>query len=306
MTDVSELQGVAPLLEYAARRVGRERKPRVWPAYVLLATIFVLQYGIVFGLIIVVVVAYVIMHPGGKFEDSQQVLLKPGVLLTMQLVVSAVFMGVVLGFQWMSRFFPPKVALVGRSRTGIWKLLVMAAGAIAIGRVFSLATFGLEVDSPTLREIAELIMAAQADWPWLLVFCIGMFAPVGEELVFRGFVQPRLVRRYGPWMGIGITSLAFGIFHMDVVQGIFATGLGVYLGWMRYRTGSLVGPILAHIAVNTTSVLMIYVDTTDYEMAWFMGEMVVMPALAVVGAWVLWRLPWDRAGRRKLATNEHE
>jgi membrane protease YdiL (CAAX protease family) len=80
---------------------------------------------------------------------------------------------------------------------------------------------------------------------------IGAAAPIAEELFFRGYCQTRLSERWGPAVGVGVTSVLFGVFHMNLVQGLCAGVIGVYFGWSAERSGSVRPAMLAHMANNT-------------------------------------------------------
>ena len=68
-------------------------------------------------------------------------------------------------------------------------------------------------------------------------------APVCEELMFRGFLQPLLVRSLGAAAGILATALPFGLLHFQEYGNSWRHVLlislsGVAFGWMRHATGS--------------------------------------------------------------------
>jgi membrane protease YdiL (CAAX protease family) len=75
---------------------------------------------------------------------------------------------------------------------------------------------------------------------------ISMLAGVGEEVLFRGAMQPE-------W-GLIVTSVIFGLFHiggrLTVALGIWAACTGALLGWLAIATGGLLAPIVAHIAYD--------------------------------------------------------
>ena len=83
-------------------------------------------------------------------------------------------------------------------------------------------------------------------------FTIAVLAPVLEEVMFRGAIQGYIMRKVrSPWVAIVVASLIFGVFHMNPVQIVYATLLGVILGWIYYRTGSLISVIVGHVLNNT-------------------------------------------------------
>jgi CAAX protease family protein len=83
----------------------------------------------------------------------------------------------------------------------------------------------------TLRELALLALAAG----------------LGEELLFRGALQPLLQRWTSPAMALFLASLLFGLAHaMSFTYFVLATLIGWYLGWVMVLSDSLIPPIIAH------------------------------------------------------------
>lgn len=93
-----------------------------------------------------------------------------------------------------------------------------------------------------------LAMSKTGVWGFL---AIAVCAPVCEEFTFRGAIEGTLLKTTSPWIAILTSSLIFGIIHMNPVQIPFAFVLGTLLGWLYYKTQSLVPGILAHFINNT-------------------------------------------------------
>lgn len=80
---------------------------------------------------------------------------------------------------------------------------------------------------------------------------VGIASAVGEEVFFRGALQP--------WFGLPVTSVLFGALHVlppirrNWPWSVFAVVLGLGLGWAFERTESLLGPILAHALINAVN-----------------------------------------------------
>ena len=86
------------------------------------------------------------------------------------------------------------------------------------------------------------------------VLSIALLAPILEELLFRGAIQGRLQTRWeNPWKAIIISSLIFGVVHMNPAQIPFAFLLGMIFGWLYYRTGSLLPGIVGHVLNNSVA-----------------------------------------------------
>lgn len=97
-------------------------------------------------------------------------------------------------------------------------------------------TFFDEVLRPIFAgcTLAELALVAAA-------------AGVGEEMLFRGVIQPAIGHWLGDWPGVALASALFGLVHpITPFYAILAGGLGVYLGVTSLASGNLLVPILAH------------------------------------------------------------
>jgi membrane protease YdiL (CAAX protease family) len=93
----------------------------------------------------------------------------------------------------------------------------------------------------------------------LAVLTIGISAPVGEEMLFRGFAMNALTRRFGATAGLVGSSLLFAAPHTYSPLGqsvVFLLGLA--MAWTYRNSGSLWVPILFHAVNNTAIVLVAY------------------------------------------------
>ena len=92
----------------------------------------------------------------------------------------------------------------------------------------------------------------------LLVAIFGMtVGPLCEELIFRGFLQPLLVRTFGPPLGILLAALPFGLMHLPEYgyswrHGVLIMTAGTAFGWVRHRTASTRASTLVHAVYNGT------------------------------------------------------
>jgi membrane protease YdiL (CAAX protease family) len=75
-------------------------------------------------------------------------------------------------------------------------------------------------------------------------------APVFEELIFRGIMLNGLLKRYNPTKAILISSLLFGLIHLNPWQFISAFIIGVFAGWIYYKTQKLSFAIIIHMINN--------------------------------------------------------
>ncbi len=77
-----------------------------------------------------------------------------------------------------------------------------------------------------------------------------LLGPVSEELIFRGVTMRQLEKCLPFWAANLIQALLFGIFHMNMLQGVYAFCLGAVLGYLCKKGGSIYHSILLHIFYN--------------------------------------------------------
>jgi membrane protease YdiL (CAAX protease family) len=106
----------------------------------------------------------------------------------------------------------------------------------------------------------------------LTIFGIAV-APVAEELAFRGFLQPLLVRSFGTASGILGAAIPFGILHFREYgnswrHAVVISLAGVGFGVMRHRTGSTRASAAMHAAYNGFLFLALYSTRKDLPHLW--------------------------------------
>lgn len=89
----------------------------------------------------------------------------------------------------------------------------------------------------------------------LMILSIGIIAPIIEEIIFRGLIFRELKKTMSITSVVIIQAVLFGIFHMRIIQMIYATILGLFLGLVFIMIKSIWAPILVHVCYNLTSVL---------------------------------------------------
>jgi len=93
---------------------------------------------------------------------------------------------------------------------------------------------------------------------FLSILIVAISPAIFEELLFRGVVLNSFNIKNKNYLAIIISALIFGVFHMNLLQGAFAFILGLSLGFIYVKTGSLFVPIIIHFINNLFAVLMDY------------------------------------------------
>jgi membrane protease YdiL (CAAX protease family) len=104
-------------------------------------------------------------------------------------------------------------------------------------------------------------------------FIVGLLAPLSEELVFRGAILRELLKwKENPWIGIIISAMLFSLVHMNPVQMPHAFLVGILLGWLYYRTNSIIPGVTWHWVNNTIAYVMYNLTNPDETLLEYFGS----------------------------------
>jgi membrane protease YdiL (CAAX protease family) len=112
--------------------------------------------------------------------------------------------------------------------------------------------------SNPVAQIVTILPKLGATGLILAVLGIGIGAPLGEEMLFRGFAFNALKHRFGVPAGLLISALLFTLPHTYALGLLPVFVLGVGLAWTYHHSGSLWVPIIIHAVNNTASVLLAF------------------------------------------------
>ena len=132
--------------------------------------------------------------------------------------------------------------------------LILAVGAFFFCNMVCQPIARLAGDSAEIfSETFELLESGQSFWMiWLVV---GLLPALCEEALFRGYLLSAFSKRMKPWLAIGLSSLCFAVYHMNFYQGCYVFLLGLILGYVVLRGGSIVYSCLIHFVCNSIAVL---------------------------------------------------
>lgn len=113
---------------------------------------------------------------------------------------------------------------------------------------------GLEVGADTQRLLEGVSQLIYSQPLWAVLLVLAVLPAVCEELTFRGFIFGGLLRDNGVLRAILLSSLFFGLAHSFLQQSIAATLMGLLLGLIAWRTGSVVCTMIIHVVNNSLSI----------------------------------------------------
>jgi membrane protease YdiL (CAAX protease family) len=199
----------------------------------------------------VAVVAVAIAAAGGRRDHDELIAAAatPAALLATIVATQAVLGGITLLGWWATGApFRQRLGLVA-PRVSRLEGAVLLAGAgvpfaLALAAASLMPALGAADGITDLWSQASLPMAVA----WTLV--IALLPGLGEELFYRGLLQPAFARRLAPWAAILLTSVLFALMHVDPPAMGLAFVLGLWLGVLAWRTGSVLLAVATHMLVN--------------------------------------------------------
>lgn len=244
-------------------RVNEPRPPRVWPTLVVTGS--VLPAMLLVQIVVVLVMLIIGMLTGQVTDDvdiidwledvfANNLVIFVILLLLFQLLFLAL---AVVPAMLSPQPFYRRLNMVRCEWSWMtWPLLalatlfIMQCSSLISGLIF-------EQPSPALEEFVRSITDASLPWFLVLLAIISIAPAIAEELLFRGYIQTRLLQRWSPWLAIGVTSIVFAIMHMDLQHVVGVLPIGVWLGIMAWRTGSIWPCVFCHFINNAFAVLIV-------------------------------------------------
>ena len=128
---------------------------------------------------------------------------------------------------------------------------------------FELWARGLENSAANITKLMVQFTSLPAFVLGLIVLAV--IPAVGEELLFRGLIQPALAKITGnAHIGIWLAALVFSLFHFQFFGLLPRMALGVIFGYLFYWSGSLWYPVIAHFINNGLTLTLVYASSLGY------------------------------------------
>ncbi|MEO0868749.1 MAG: CPBP family intramembrane glutamic endopeptidase, partial [Cyanobacteria bacterium J06642_11] len=168
--------------------------------------------------------------------------------------------------------------------------------------IFSLSSslllfYGISFFAPGFVEtrLSESLLDGKTAVPqlyrFLMLFVVLVFAPIAEEFIFRGVLLQRWAIRWNLPVGILLSSVLFGMLHLNNPLGL--TMFGVIMALLYIRTRSLWVPILAHALNNIVSVtpeLLVSTpetfDLAEFQESWWIALVGLCLAIPTLGHFI--------------------
>ena len=136
--------------------------------------------------------------------------------------------------------------------------LVGAFAGFASNFIVSIALLFLTLFSffdTAFEEYQNLVAPIQSGSFFFSILGIGILAPIIEEILFRGIIMYQLKKLFPIQIVIILQGILFGVYHFNIIQGFYAAFLGIYFGFLAYKSNSIWPAIIAHMMMNITSLV---------------------------------------------------
>lgn len=118
-----------------------------------------------------------------------------------------------------------------------------------------------------LESLTDLVQFSNALDGTVIVLAAVIVAPLAEEMLFRGLVQHTLEKYREPAIAIVLTSVLFALVHFNPWTAIQITMLGLVLGYMTWKSGSILPAVILHGLNNLFSLVLM--NSNDSQLGWY-------------------------------------
>lgn len=137
-----------------------------------------------------------------------------------------------------------------------------------------------------LNEQMESLRAGNTMELILIVIGAVFIAAIAEEGLFRGFLQYSLEKRGDVTRAVILSALTWTMIHMNLYWSIQLFLMGIVIGYMAWRTNSIIPAVIIHGINNLIGILYLNYDLDSY-MQWYEWNDHVSPIVVVISAAIL-------------------
>lgn len=205
---------------------------------------------------------------GGTVEPSDmEHLISEGLnsgLLYLFSVLAVLICGIIFAF-WYRWEIRGEVKVNIRSILSFRWIVILLALGLAIQLFF---TGAMSLLQPLLTDIFSSY-AKQMEYLFsgheiVVILMVIFIAPISEELIFRGVILHMAGRTLPFVLANLLQALLFGVYHWNLVQGVYAFFIGLILGFIYRRFGHIFVPMLLHMIINSSAFLAAYLPKYNF------------------------------------------
>ena len=163
-------------------------------------------------------------------------------------------------------------------------LLIIGYGLqLAVSAVIAILSTAFPSLFSSYKELISSLAGTGVDT--MTFIAVSFLAPIGEELLFRGVVFSYARNALKKKWAILFQAVLFGIYHLNLVQFVYALVIGYILGVLADRAGSIVPGIVLHVIINLSAYLVpaFFIDNIPKAgLSFALATAIVIPCLMVM------------------------
>jgi hypothetical protein len=276
-----------------------ETKPRLWTVFLTTLTATLSYLGISLASLVIALVVFAAMSGGDPSKRSPDEMMSlvfahPASIFYLLIPGHVALLGIAIFAAVLSPVpFASRLSLC-RPTWPWWATVAAVLTAPFLSFLWSMVISNFVEPNAFLEKMESMFQSTTENFGFgVTLLCIAVVPAFSEEWLFRGYVQTRLAQRWSPWLAILVSSLLFAVFHLDPVHVLAVFPMGLWLGFISWRCGSIIPAMIAHTYNNSLSLVGVVYDQTDSldaTMSSFANQVTVylgVPALLVIFSYLI-------------------
>jgi hypothetical protein len=146
-----------------------------------------------------------------------------------------------------------------------------------LDRIFSLI---LPLPESLKNQLLSLKATTQREWILIILGAV-IVASVAEESLFRGFLQVSLEKKGDVTRAVLLSSLTWMLIHMNLYWAVQIFFTGIFIGFIAWRTNSVIPPIIVHSVNNLIAILYLGLGE-ESNLEWYEWKGHVSPLILII------------------------
>ncbi|RSL30673.1 CPBP family intramembrane metalloprotease [Salibacterium salarium] len=110
--------------------------------------------------------------------------------------------------------------------------------------------FGIDPGSQNTEDILDIVKSVP-----IFAVIVAVIGPILEEIVFRKVIFGAFYKRFNFVISALLSALIFSVVHFDFTHVLIYTAVGFTFSFLYVKTGRIIVPIVAHVAMNSYAVI---------------------------------------------------
>lgn len=181
-------------------------------------------------------------------------------------------------FLYMFKKLRGNLAFTGKKKGLYINIIIGIFASLGVSKLVTI--FPIDGILGNYSETAKNVMSQNLP---LQIIALVILGPLMEELLFRGLIYNKLKIISETTIAAYISAIIFGVYHMNLVQGLYTFVLGVLLAYVYEKYNTIIAAYLLHMAANATAVIINYLPISKaINNHWYFKAPVMIMEIAVL------------------------